>query len=100
MPTLCLKDPQIGNGKTSDGVVCWNKLHVCWRFKDWKNSQLTINNYLLKHNGVTMIYTIYISREKLSLLQCLRGRQLRYSAGAVFLSNTIFRRVRVLLERL
>ena len=42
------------------GVVCWNKLPMCWQLKDKKNSQLTIDNYLLKHNGVTIISTIYI----------------------------------------
>ena len=39
-------------------------------------------------------------REKLSLLLCLRDRQLRYLAGAVFLSYSMFQRVKLLLKKL
>ena len=65
-----------------------------------RQEKLSVNNYLLKNNGVTIIYTMYIYREKLSFLLCLRGRQLRYLAGAVFLSYSFFWRVRLLLEKL
>ena len=44
---------------SSDRVVCWNKLVGCWQLKGKKNSLLTIINYLLEYNGVTIIY-IYI----------------------------------------
>ena len=40
-------------------VVGWNKLARYWQLIDKKNSPLAINNYLLKHNGVTIIY-IYV----------------------------------------
>ena len=42
------------------GVARWNKLLVCYQFKNKKNSPLTINNYLLKHNGVTIYIYIYL----------------------------------------
>ena len=45
------------------GTIYWNKLFRCWQIKDKNYSLLTINNYLLKHNGVTIIYTIYLSRK-------------------------------------
>ena len=110
VPTLCLKVPQMGNDiiypkLLTVGLIHWNKSPGCRQLKDKKNSPLKINNYIVKQNGATIIYTIYIyrererGREKLSPLLCLRGRQLRYLAGAVFfLSYSIFRRVR--LERL
>ena len=66
VPTLCLKDPLMGKDTIYPKlllvvrVVCWNKLLGCWQLKDKKNSPLSINNYLLKHNVVTMIHTIYI----------------------------------------
>ena len=69
MPTLCLKDLQMGDNTIypkrllTVGVIRWNKLPRCWQLKDKKNSQLTINNCLLKHNSVTIIYTIYIERK-------------------------------------
>ena len=59
---MCLKDPQMEDDTIypelplSVAVICWNKLPACWQLKDKKNSPLTINNYLLKHNGVTIIY--------------------------------------------
>ena len=115
--TLCLKDPQMGDDTIypellTVGVSRWNKIRR--QLKDKKNSLLTIINYLMKHNDVTIIYTIYIYIyiyiyilrererviEKLSLLLRLRGRKLTYLAGVVFLSYSIFRRVRLLLERL
>ena len=51
---------------TSD---CRNSLleQVAWVFKEKKNSPLTINNYLLKCNGVTIIYIQYTYIEKVSL---------------------------------
>ena len=42
----------------------WNFWWLGWQLKDKKNL-LTINNYLSKHNGVTIIYTIYIYMELL-----------------------------------
>ena len=66
VPTLCLKDLLLGDDTIypelllTVGVDRWNKLPVCWELKDKKNSPLTIDNYLLKHNGVTILYTIYI----------------------------------------
>ena len=65
VPTLCLKNPLMGDDTIYLGllqtvqVVRWSKLPRCWQLKDKKNSRLTINNYLLKHNGVAIIYTIY-----------------------------------------
>ena len=88
---------------------------IVWVFVTQRQEKLsvTINNYLLKHNSVTIIYTIYTiyiyiyiyiyigrERERLSLLLCLRGRQLRYLADTIFLSYSIFRRVKLLLKRL
>ena len=63
MPTLCLEDSQMGDETIypellSVGVVRWNKLPGCWQPKYKKNSLLRINNYLLKHNGVTKIYVV------------------------------------------
>ena len=61
---LCLKDPQMRDDTIypklllTIGVVRWNKLSGFWQLKDEKNSPLTINNYLLKYSGVTMIFTI------------------------------------------
>ena len=40
-------------------VVHWNKLPGCWQLKD-KKSTLSINNYLLKHNGIYTYLSIYI----------------------------------------
>ena len=64
--TLCLKDRQMGDDIIYPelllmvGVIHWNKLPKCGQLKDKKNSPLRINDYLLKHNGVTIIYSIYI----------------------------------------
>ena len=66
---LCLKNPQMGDDTVylqlllTVGLVRWSKLHGCWQLKNKKNFPFTINNYLLKHNGVTIIYTIYSLRE-------------------------------------
>ena len=79
------------------GVAHCNKLAVCWQLKDKKNFLLTINNYLLKHNGVTIYIYIWTLCH---FLLYLRDRQIRYLVGAVILCYTIFRRVRLLLERL
>ena len=59
-----------------------------------KKPSPTINNYLLKHIGVTIIYTIYIyiyiyiyiHLRKLSLLLWLRDRQLKHFADAILLN--------------
>ena len=65
VPALCLKDQQIGDDTIypellmTVRLVCKNKLPVCWQLKDKENSPLTVNNYILKHNCVTIIYTIY-----------------------------------------
>ena len=71
----CLKDPQMGYNTIYQvllltlGVVRWNKLPGRWKFKNKKNTPLTINNYLLKHDGVTTIYIyIYIYMYYLFLL--------------------------------
>ena len=48
-------------------VVCWNKLPRCWWLKDMKNYPLTINYYLLKHNGGILYIYIYIYIYILSL---------------------------------
>ena len=71
VPTLCLKDPQMGNNTIHSelltvGVVRWSKLPGCK-----KNSPLTISNYLLKHIGVTIIHRIYSLREIVALLSRL-----------------------------
>ena len=104
MLTFCLKDPQMGDdnlsGTYSDSqsssleqVACESQL------KDKKNSRLTINNYLLKHKGITIIRTIYIWMETVSLFVLFKR-----SANEIFgwcrLSMLIFWRVRLLfLER-
>ena len=63
VPKVCLKDSQIGDdnlSETSDGRG-GSLEQFAWVLasKDKKNSPLTINNYLLKYNSVTIIY-IYI----------------------------------------
>ena len=76
--TLSLKDQQMGKwdnlfGTSDDCSVLWNKLPMCWRLKDKKNSLVIINNYLLKHNGVKTIAYIYIYiyiYMKIALLFC------------------------------
>ena len=62
-------------------VVHLNKFPGRWQLKDKQNSPLTINYNLLKHNGVSIIFT---KRGKLSLLLRLRERKLRYLTVAVF----------------
>ena len=67
-PTLFLKAPQMEDGTIypelllTVRVVYCNKISGCWQLKDKKNSLLKINNYLLKHNGVTM-YTINLTKK-------------------------------------
>ena len=62
LPTLCLKDPQIGNGTIHQeflqtfGVVRWSRLPGCRPLKYKKNSPLTSNNHLLKRIDVTITY--------------------------------------------
>ena len=74
VPSLCLKDPQMGNNTIHQellmpvGLVCRNKLPACRQFKDKKNFLLTINNYLLKFTDVTIIHPIYLWREIVALL--------------------------------
>ena len=97
VPALCLKDPLMGDDiiypvfLLEVEVIHWNKLPKCWHLKDKNNSPLTIVYW-------NYIYIYICEREKLSLSLCLRGRQLRYLADAVFLSYSIFRRVSLLLE--
>ena len=72
VPTLCLKDPLMGYDTIytellTVSVVRWNKFPECCQLKDKKNFPLTINNYLLKRNGVAIIYTICIFKEIVSL---------------------------------
>ena len=64
VPMLCLKDPLMGDDiiypeLLTAGVICWIKFPGCWQLKNKKNYPSKISNYLLKHNGVTIIY-IYI----------------------------------------
>ena len=59
--TMCLKDPQKGDDSSypellTVRVVGWSKFPGCWPLKDKKNSPLTDNKYLLKHDCVTIIY--------------------------------------------
>ena len=74
VPTLCLKDPQMGNDifhpecLLTVGMVRWSKLSGCWQLKDKKNSLLIINNYLLERTGVAIIYPKYLQREIVTLL--------------------------------
>ena len=63
VPMINLKVPEMGDDTINTefltvGVDRWNKLTECWQLKDKKNSPLIIN-YLLKHNCVTIICTIY-----------------------------------------
>ena len=60
------------------GVVLW--LLATQR---QEKSPLTINNYLLKHNGITIIYAIYLWKLCRFLLY-LRNRQIWYLLGATF----------------
>ena len=46
-------------GLLTAGVVRWDKLLEFWQLKDQKTSLLTMIFYLLKHNGVTVIYVIF-----------------------------------------
>ena len=96
VPTLYLKDPQMGGGDDTIypellmvGVVSRTKLPECWHLKE----KLSVTNYLLRQSSNNNY------REKLPLLLCLRSKQLRYLAGAVFLSYSIFWRLRLLMER-
>ena len=78
VPTLCLKDPLMGDNTIypefllTVEMIRWNKLPEFWQLKDKKNSPLKINNYLVKHIGVTRIYAIYLYREIVALLSRLR----------------------------
>ena len=72
----------------------------CWQHNKWKNL-LTMSNYSLKHNGVTITHThthIHLYLEIVWLFIVFQ-RQTNYQAGAVFFCNSIFQRVRLLLER-
>ena len=65
-PQLFLKEPPMGDdaiypeGLLTVEVISWSKLPGFWHLKDKKNSSLTINNYLLKHNDHTQYIYIYI----------------------------------------
>ena len=106
MPTLYLKDQLKGDDTIypellTVGVVCWNKLSVYWQRNDMKNSPLTISNYLVKHNGVTMIYTIYKYTEIVPLFfvferqanevsgWCSLSMLLSFSESEVFAGETL-----------
>ena len=102
-PMLCLKDllmeddPIFTKLLRTVGVVSWNKLLECWQLKDKKNAPLAINNYLLKINSVTVIYTIYLYGNCLTF--CVIWKKDRQkNEGAVFLCLSIFQRVRLLLQ--
>ena len=82
------------------GVVCWNKFPGYWQLKDNKNSSLTIN-YLLKCNGVTIIYTIYmeivtfvvIERQTIEVFGlCNLSILLNFSESETFAGETSFLR--------
>ena len=70
VPTLYLKDPQMGDDTNypqllTVGVICWSLLATQRQKKKKKNVLLTINNYLLKQNGVTIIYPIIYNISKI-----------------------------------
>ena len=110
LPTLCFKDSQVRDATVYSElhqnikVVSWNKLAVFWQLENMKNSPLLIDNNLLKHNGEIVVYIyiyIYVRVYQLyNFLLYLRDRQLKYMARTVFLCDLVFRRVRLLLERL
>ena len=83
---------------TSDGQGNLLEQVACVLVTQRQITLLTINDYLLKHNGGTIIYSIYIWKFCHFLLDS-RDRQMRYLAGVVFLCSSIFQRVRLLLER-
>ena len=64
VPTLCLKGPLMGNDTIYPELLLtvevfrWSKLPGCRELKDKKTSPLTIDNHLLKHISVTIIYPI------------------------------------------
>ena len=58
VPTLCLKDPQIGNDTIHLKLLIVGV--VRWQLEDKKNSLSTINNHLLERIGVTVICPIYL----------------------------------------
>ena len=50
--------------RTSSDCLCGSLEQVCLGVGNSKTRKtITINNYLLKHNGVTMIYTIYYRKK-------------------------------------
>ena len=66
VPTLCLKDRQMGDDTiylellvTVERIV-WNKLPGCLLIKDKKNSPSTINTHLLECIALTVICQIYL----------------------------------------
>ena len=74
VPMISFKDQLMGNDTIhlefllTVEVVCWSKLSGVQSLKDKKNSPLTINNYLLKHIGVTILNPIYLWKEIAALL--------------------------------
>ena len=66
VPTLCLKDPQLGNDTIYPNllltVVHQSKLPWCWQLKDKKNYPLTINIYLLERIGETIMHLICLKK--------------------------------------
>ena len=74
VPALYLKDSLIENYSIHSellltvGVVHWSKLPRWRQHKGKKNFSFTINSYLLKRFGVKIIYSIYQSREIVTLL--------------------------------
>ena len=75
-------------------------LNFIFYISDFHNLKIVNNIFFFIFEGGLIFLSRGVYIEKLSLLLCLRGRQLRYLAGAVFLSYSIFQRVRLLLERL
>ena len=63
VPTLCFKDPQIGNDTTlpellTVGVISLNE--VAWVLTTQRQEELSVNNHLLERISVTVIRPIYL----------------------------------------
>ena len=65
VPAMCLKGPHMGDDTIYPEIMMvrgfrWNNLSGCLQLKNKKNCLLTIDNYLLKHNGITIKYEMHI----------------------------------------
>ena len=64
LPMLFLKDPLIRNHTIHPellpmvGVIHWNK--AAWVLATQRQEELSVNNHLLEHIGVTVICPIYL----------------------------------------